>query len=64
MTDEIMDTFNDIKKLQSFIAFTTFHTQGQCRQYVVNELGKIKMNMRKRFNIIRVDEREEPKDDF
>ena len=57
MTDEVMDTFNELKKLESFVAATIFVDQGQCRRYVVDELSRIQYNMRKRFNIIRVDER-------
>ena len=58
MTDEIMDTFNELKKLESFVASTIFKDQGQCRRYVVDELANIQFNMRKRFNIVRVDWRE------
>jgi len=56
--DKIMDTFNELKSLELFVAQTIFASQGQCREYVVNELGKIKQNMRQRFNIVRIDWRE------
>ena len=56
--DKIMDTFNELKSLELFVAQTMFASQGQCREYVVNELGKIKQNMRQRFNIVRIDWRE------
>ena len=61
--DEIMDTFNEVRRLEVFIAATIFKDQAQCRRYVVDELGKIQFNIRKRFHIVRVDERENPKDE-